>query len=153
MADVTLLQIIDSPVLPRSLTVPSRHLKVRVAGGAETRPLYYRFVKGGQPTKVVDEADRKMLLGLTRRVTGPGGKGLADVTVIELVSAAQQVGRLTAEQKLDRVLELLERQHGKSLEEMLLEVDEAPEEIVEEEELGEADIEPAPVEEEEDIDL
>jgi len=45
---------------------------------------------------------------LRRRTTGPGGKGRAEVQVLELVTEDQQVDSLTTDQKLARILAVLE---------------------------------------------
>lgn len=115
----TLVQICDSPVLPTSITI--RSLRQKFAGPTGIQPVMYRFRKNGKPTKVSDPEDLDMLLKLTRRTTGPGGKGIAHVQVFEVVTAEKQVQKMSPEDKLTRILRLLEERSGKSIEQLLLE--------------------------------
>lgn len=129
----TLVQICDSPVLPLSITV--RSVKVRIAGPTGAQPFMYRFRKNGKPTKVTEPEDLEMLLNLTRRTTGPGGKGIAYVQVFEAVTAEKQVQKMTPSDKLTRILELLEQKTGQSIEDLLINdalkpTDDGPVEII-----------------------
>jgi len=67
----------------------------------------YGFRKGGKPTEVHEE-DVEMLLGLSRRTTGPGGKGRAEVSIFELTTDVQRVQSLSTDEKLSRILKIME---------------------------------------------
>ena len=103
-----LLQIVDSPVLPRSYTIPSQHLVIASPEGPT--PLAYVFHKGEAPTLVDDDADREMMLRMSRRVTGPVGKGLADVQLFEVATPEQRVAKLSDKDKVSALLLGLEQQ-------------------------------------------
>lgn len=109
------LRLNDMPYIPKSISIPSSHIKVAGVGGIQF--LQYRFKKGST-VEVDDAADRKMLLGLKRRVPGPGGIGSMEIPLLVAATGSERVAAMSVEEKLDRLLALLEDK-GISAETML----------------------------------
>ena len=115
------LKLTDLPFIPATISLPSKHLKVAGIGGPQ--PVRYLFTKG-KSTQVDDPEDVEMLLSIKRQVPGPGGIGNMKIDLLEIASDDARVKTLSTEEKLEKILSLLE-QRGISLG-AVMDGDEAP---------------------------
>jgi len=109
------LQLNPLPVIPRTVTLRSKVLEEEGPGGKI--PASYKFVKG-KALEVTDETDVEMLLGCIKRVTGYGGRGVAEIPWFVVVGPEETLARMSREDKLEQAFLKLA---GKSVDEFLAE--------------------------------